>query len=207
MLSRIRASIIAGKNTLVGKLRKSSSSAGQATDAYSEKYGQGMQVMHWTMAGTILTTVGIVNYAQFFKGKEKMSIMFWHKSFGLLTASLIFPRLFFKFTSKIPPPVPGPAWERFAAQAGHIGLYGFTIFMSATGIAMGYYGGKGLPFFWTTVPGAEKADGEIAKKAFKFHSNFGHYAQYLIPAHVGAVGFHYFFRGRNILPRMLPPAK
>jgi hypothetical protein len=39
--------------------------------------------------------------------------------------------------------------------------------MPATGIAMGYFGGKGLPFFVTTLPGAanSKADGAIAKQA------------------------------------------
>jgi cytochrome b561 len=44
------------------------------------------------------------------------------------------------------------------------------IIMPASGIAMGYYGGKGLPFFGTTIPGVVKTDenkmrtGEIAKQ-------------------------------------------
>lgn len=49
-----------------------------------------------------------------------------------------------------------------AAQAGHLGLYGFMIVMPATGIAMGLYGGKGLPFFWTEIPGFEKKNGKLA---------------------------------------------
>jgi hypothetical protein len=42
--------------------------------------------------------------------------------------------------------------------------------MPATGIAMGYFGGNGLPFFFTTVPGIiktednKKGTGEIAKQ-------------------------------------------
>ena len=45
--------------------------------------------------------------------------------------------------------------------------------MPATGIAMGYYGGKGLPFFFTTLPGVVKTDenkastGNIAKRVSK----------------------------------------
>lgn len=35
--------------------------------------------------------------------------------------------------------------------------------MPATGIAMGYYGGKGLPFFTTTIAGAKETNGTIAK--------------------------------------------
>jgi len=54
--------------------------------------------------------------------------------------------------------------EHAAAEAGHYALYAFMTIMPATGIAMGYFGGKGLPFFYTTIPGAEKANGAIAKQ-------------------------------------------
>ena len=56
------------------------------------------------------------------------------------------------------------AWENVLAKAGHYGLYAFMTIMPATGIAMGYYGGKGLPFFYTTIPGAATANGNIAKQ-------------------------------------------
>jgi cytochrome b561 len=49
-----------------------------------------------------------------------------------------------------------------AAKAGHLALYGFMVIMPATGIAMGMYGGKGLPFFWTTIPGFEEKNGKLA---------------------------------------------
>lgn len=56
-----------------------------------------------------------------------------------------------------------------AAHAGHLGLYGFMIVMPATGIAMGMYGGKGLPFFWTEIPGfeGEKKNGKLAGQVNK----------------------------------------
>ena len=53
-----------------------------------------------------------------------------------------------------------------------------------------------------TLIGAEKANGAIAKQAFWVHKQVGVYFKYLIPAHVGAVGFH-LLKGHNILPRML----
>jgi hypothetical protein len=55
------------------------------------------------------------------------------------------------------------------SKATHYALYGFMTVMPASGIAMGYYGGKGLPFFYTTIPGVvttaeNKANnGNIAK--------------------------------------------
>ena len=39
-------------------------------------------------------------------------------------------------------------------QASHYALYAFMTIMPVTGIAMGYFGGKGLPFFFTTLPGS-----------------------------------------------------
>lgn len=54
--------------------------------------------------------------------------------------------------------------EHAAGTAGHYALYAFMTIMPASGIAMGYYGGKGLPFFYTTIPGAEKTNGAIAKQ-------------------------------------------
>lgn len=200
MFNKIRVSFQASKNTLVGRLRNVSS--GNA--ASEEKYALGMQLVHWSMAGSVLACVGLVNVAQFYKGKKKMEIMHYHKSFGLLAAGLVGPTLLMRAVTKIPSPVSGSALEQIAAKAGHLGLYAFMIIMPATGVAMGYFGGKGLPFFTTTIAGADKANGDIAKPAFKVHSNFGHYAQYLIPMHVGAVGFHYLVHGKNILPRMLP---
>ena len=69
----------------------------------------------------------------------------------------------------------------------------------------GYYGGKGIPFFWTTIPGAgpEEKDGALAKQAFINHKRAGEVLTYLVPLHVGAVGFH-VLKGHKILARMNP---
>ncbi len=151
-----------------------------------------------------MACVALVQAAQYTKGKQKMDLMFYHKSFGLLAASLLAPRILLRFTSKMPSHLPGTAlWEIAASKITHVLMYGFMIFMPISGVAMGYYGGKGLPFFFTTVAGAEVADGKIAKQAYDKHKLIGHYAQFLIPAHVGAVGFHYFAQGKNLMPRML----
>jgi len=66
-----------------------------------------------------------------------------------------------------------------------------------------YYGGKGLPFFWTTLDGAKTANGEIAKQAFSIHKTMGTYGKYLIPLHVGAAGAH-VVRGQAIFARINP---
>jgi cytochrome b561 len=66
-----------------------------------------------------------------------------------------------------------------------------------------YYGGKGLPFFWTKFDGAATANGEVAKQAFSIHKTMGTYGKYLIPLHMGAAGAH-MARGQAIFSRINP---
>jgi cytochrome b561 len=69
--------------------------------------------------------------------------------------------------------------ENMLGKAGHYLLYGFIAVMPATGIAMGYFGGAGLPFFFTKFAGIKKTEenkastGNIAKNAFKIHKQVG----------------------------------
>jgi cytochrome b561 len=78
--------------------------------------------------------------------------------------------------------------------------------MPASGIAMGYYGGKGLPFFWTTIPGAsaESKSGEIAKQSFKIHKTLGTYGKFLIPVHIAGAFKHTLTGGSVIFSRINP---
>ena len=204
MFSQFRQSILTKCRSAVGGVRKASTAT--STEELG-RYPTSMQFMHWATGGSLIACIGLVNYAQYLKGKEKMNIMFYHKSFGLLAAGLIAPRILVRLASKVPSPIPGSTLEMLAARVTHAALYGFMLFMPISGIAMGYYGGKGLPFFYTTVPGAEKADGAIAKQSFELHKLVGHYGQYLIPAHIGAVGFHLIAKGKNIMPRILSAGK
>ena len=79
--------------------------------------------------------------------------------------------------------------EQFAAKVSHNALYVFLTVMPITGVGMGMYGGKGLPFFYKTIEPFEK-NGTIAKYSFKVHKTMGTYGKYLVPLHVGAAGMH-----------------
>eukprot|EP00282_Hemiselmis_andersenii_P008425 CAMPEP_0114141802 /NCGR_PEP_ID=MMETSP0043_2-20121206/18104_1 /TAXON_ID=464988 /ORGANISM="Hemiselmis andersenii, Strain CCMP644" /LENGTH=218 /DNA_ID=CAMNT_0001235971 /DNA_START=47 /DNA_END=703 /DNA_ORIENTATION=- len=179
--------------------------------AVIEGYSPAMKVMHWFMAGGILGVVGTVQMAmsqpKTKEGNEaRGKLMNAHKSFGLLMAIAIPVRLALRFTSKIPAPLPGATWEHMAATAAHWALYGGMIVMPASGVAMGYFGGKGLPFFGMTIPGASKPNGAIAKNTFKVHKQVGQYWKYVIPAHVAGSVTH-FAKGQAIYTRMNPFAK
>lgn len=113
--------------------------------------------------------------------------MYTHKSLGLLTAIVVAPRLVYRVYNRVAYKVEevqgSSAIETIASKAVHYGLYAFMIIMPATGVAMGYYGGKGLPFFYTTFSSPVAADdaqkktyGEIAKNV----SSAGRVTLYLI---------------------------
>ncbi|GAB5032615.1 cytochrome b561 [Nannochloropsis oceanica] len=169
-----------------------------------ETYSKALSLFHWLVGLSMMGSVGAVLQAQQVKGKEKGVWMFRHKSLGLLAGILIAPRFIFRLSSKIPAPMKEwNGFEQIASKISHLGLYGFMVGMPVSGIAMGYYGGKGLPFFWTTLDGAATANGEVAKQAFSIHKTMGTYGKYLIPLHVGAAGAH-AVRGQAIFARINP---
>jgi len=82
-------------------------------------------------------------------------------------------------------------------------LYACMIFMPVSGIAMGYFSGKGIPFFGYLIPGKKEPVGSIAGFAYKSHTFVGPIFEYIIPFHMSAVGFH-ALKGQNVLARINP---
>jgi cytochrome b561 len=168
---------------------------------------------HWMVAVPLIGAVGSVLKAQQSPKAEKGKWMHRHKSLGLLTGMVVAPRFAYRLLAgssyRVQNVVGNQAWENMAGKFTHYLLYGFMTVMPASGIAMGYYGGKGLPFFWTTLPGVVSSDetkagnGAIAKQSYSIHKTLGTYGKYLIPVHVGAAFMHYF-RGQLIFGRINP---
>ena len=109
-----------------------------------------------------------------------------------------------------PKALPGSFVEHLAANLSHVGMYGFMLAMPATGMAMGYYGGKGVPFFGLyTIPGKQdktKEDGQFAGKAFKWHKWLGGFLWYFVPLHMAGAVQH-SLRGHAIWSRIVPGIK
>lgn len=175
-----------------------------ATRAY---YTVAASYYHWIVGTPMLLSIGSVLKAQQSPKEEKGIWMFRHKSLGLLSGILVAPRLGYRLfnTAKFHlRPFDGAGHvEKAAGKASHYALYAFMTVMPATGIAMGYYGGKGLPFFYTTIPGAETPNGAIAKQSFSLHTSIGNYGKYLIPLHTAGAVSH-VARGHTIFARVNP---
>lgn len=183
-----------------------------AAASVEAQYSRGLQVMHWTMAGSILACFYHVQMAMYEKSKPKEQRtkgaigkhMRNHKSWGLLAGGLLLPRLALRVATKAPPHLPGNILEKLGGTVSHMYLYAMMTIMPVTGIAMGYYGGKGLPFFGYTIPGASEKNGKLAGQAFKVHKALGPFLEYFMPIHVGAVGYHHLIKRQNAMRRMNP---
>lgn len=68
---------------------------------------------------------------------------------------------------------------------------------------MGYFGGKGLPFFFTKVPGAETPNKTIAKYSYLSHKQVGVIFEALVGLHILGAGVH-VLKGQNPLSRISP---
>ena len=190
-----------------GASRGFAASAGtiaEAASALEQQYARPLQALHWLIAGGTVGPFAFVQLAMNLpkeQAEDKGRFMMLHKSLGLTVLALSVPRLALRLTTKIPAAVPGSQIEQVAAKVGHLVMYGFMTAMPVSGFIMGYYGGKGLPFFGVTIPGASKRDGKLAGRAFKLHKQLGWYYEMFVPLHVGAVGVH-ALKGQNILRRM-----
>eukprot|EP01062_Namystynia_karyoxenos_P071257 TRINITY_DN66702_c0_g1_i1.p1 TRINITY_DN66702_c0_g1~~TRINITY_DN66702_c0_g1_i1.p1 ORF type:complete len:211 (+),score=74.30 TRINITY_DN66702_c0_g1_i1:86-634(+) len=179
--------------------------------ASAGRYPAAMRWMHWATGAGIISTFAFVQLAQRSKGDEKMRYMTLHKSTGLLTFGLVLPRLGIRMASKLPehmPPLFGaPGIEHRLASFTHAAMYWFMIVMPVSGIVMGYFGGKGLPFYGYHIPGKETVTEEDKKKAgnaFQFHKRQGWIFQYIaVPGHIAAAGVH-AVRGHAIFSRINP---
>ena len=162
-----------------------------------------MQAFHWLVGAGVVTCVATVKLAQWTEDKKKKGqYMLIHKSTALLVAALVVPRVLLRLVSKVPGPVPNASkLEQVASSTSHFALYALMIGLPATGIAMGYFGGKGLPFFGAHIAGAAEPNKDVAKNAFKFHKKMGQVLEYLIPLHIAGTVFH-MFQGVSMFTRM-----
>lgn len=170
-------------------------------------YSIAASYFHWLAAAPLVGSIGCVLICQQSPKEEKGKWMYRHKSLGLLTGLVVAPRLGYRLLNSAKykvghVPGTGPV-EGKLADASHLALYGFMTLMPATGIAMGYFGGKGLPFFVTTLPGASEKNGKIAGNSFKIHKTLGTYGKYLVPIHVGGALKH-ALGGKAIWSRVNP---
>ena len=169
------------------------------------KFPLSMRILHWAMALLLLSL--ILAGATMVKSLEpwQLTLLFWHKSFGVFAALLVVVRLVIKWRSPtVPLPNDIPAWQGIAARLSHVLLYVLMVAIPVSGLAMQYFGARPISVFELfTIPAAFIPDIRLYGLFREFHG----YAVLVLIAvlllHIGGALHHHFVRKDGVLKSML----
>ncbi len=124
-------------------------------------FGLVSRYFHWITATLILCLIPMGLFISVLKAgsAERADFLGAHQSLGLIVLVLVACRLSWLLAS--PPPASSPdlkRWERQAAHAVHIALYGLILAFPVSGLFMSAYSGETLQFFGATLPALVSSD-------------------------------------------------
>lgn len=181
------------------------------------RYGTVAMTLHWLIAILIVANICLGLYFADLPHSDpnKFGLTQLHKSIGLTVLLLSIARLVWRLMNPVPPLPRGMnAGMRFLARATHVLLYVLIIAIPLSGWALASSSPLGLPtmyfglFEWPHIPFiADLAlqQKKILRENFDLiHVVLAWSAIALIPLHIAGALYHQFFRGDDVLRRMLP---
>jgi cytochrome b561 len=181
------------------------------------RYGTVAITLHWTIALLVIVNIclGLYFSSLHHSDPNKFFLTQTHKSIGLTVLLLSLARLVWRLINPVPPLPRGMNKPlRFLAHATHVLLYFLIIAIPLSGWAMVSSSPLGLPtmyfglFEWPHLPFlANMAMSEKKMMVQNFatiHALLAWTTILLIPLHVAGALYHQFFRGDDVLKRMLP---
>jgi cytochrome b561 len=181
------------------------------------RYGTVAMTLHWLIAILIIANICLGLYFADLPHSDpsKFGLTQLHKSIGLTVLLLSIARVVWRLMNPVPPLPRGmSAPLRLLARTTHVLLYVLIIAIPLSGWALVSSSPLGLPtmyfglFQWPHIPFL--ADLAIEQKKVLrdnfvlIHIVLAWSAIVLIPIHVAGALFHQFFRGDDVLKRMLP---
>lgn len=172
-----------------------------------DSYGSIAKILHWTIVILIIAQFFIAESAdELPAGLEKLAVLSWHKSFGMLVLILALLRIAWRLANRgAPEPVSMPGWQRRAASVSHGLLYLLVLAQPISGWAMSSAANYPVTLFgWIQFPalvGADKALHEVLEQVHK--STFWVLAA-VAGLHAVAAVYHHLWMKDDTLRRMLP---
>jgi cytochrome b561 len=168
----------------------------------------GVKFFHWVIALLILVQFALGWLAASWRlSPAKLDLFVWHKSIGVLVLALVLLRLAWRLAAPAAPALPAhmPAWERTAARASHVLLYGLMLALPLSGWVIQSTSGMPFRIFrqWP-LPAIAAADKAASDLAAMVHFSLGMALAALLAVHVGAALRHHFVQRDEVLKRMLP---
>jgi cytochrome b561 len=172
----------------------------------ADRWGWVSVTLHWV---TVLAIVGLVivglNMDELPNGPGKIRIYALHKSTGLTVLALTLARIAWRLYAGAPRPVPMPRWQRIAAHASHLALYGLLLAMPLSGWLFNSAAGFPLKWFgWVRIPPLAAYDPGLKALAQELHHGLAKVLFVVVAIHVAAALQHHVMHRDATLWRMLP---
>jgi len=135
----------------------------------------------------------------------KVRVFALHKSIGMTILALVLLRIAWRLTERRPADPPAmPRWQRHAAHALHLALYGLILAIPLSGWWFNSAANAPLVWFgWFDLPSLTGGFDPLWKpRALLLHQTLFWVLVALLVAHVGAALWHHFKERDDVLWRM-----
>ncbi len=175
-----------------------------------DRYGAIAIVLHWSMA---LLMIGLVALGLYMAAlpdagfnTKKITLILYHKEFGLLALALFALRLSWRVTQVLPKLAEHlPEWQMVTARFVHLCFYGLMFALPMTGWLMSSAAGIPVSFFGLFVlPDFIQHNDYLFARFIDIHKWLGYALILLIAVHMGAALRHHLVFKDDTLRRMLP---
>lgn len=171
-----------------------------------QRYSLVARGVHWITAFMVFAMVpaGII-MIRIGGGPLQNWLFDFHRSMGVVLMILTLARLAYRL-ARPPAPLPSsiPLWQRMAAKAAHVFIYGFLIINPFVGwVATSAYGAAISVFGLFTMPAIVAKDRALAEQLFTVHEALGIIFVVTVLVHIGAALHHGFVKRDGVLQRML----
>jgi cytochrome b561 len=169
-------------------------------------WGWGAKALHWIGALAILILLGHGWWMTHMTPRpERLANYAWHAALGYDFLVLLVIRLLWRWTNAVPDlPSDTKPWERFAAHAGHVGLYVLMFVVAGTGWAVAVTARTpmtadlfGLSF--APVITLERSARNLIEGT---HAVLAYLTAALVLVHIAGALRHHFVKKNDVLRRM-----
>jgi cytochrome b561 len=175
-----------------------------------ERYGAVAILLHWSMAVLVIGLAALGLYMVTLPDAgfdtRKITLILYHKEFGMLALALLAARLAWR-TTQILPQLVGqlPDWQKITARFVHLCFYALMFALPVTGWLMSSAAGFPVSFLGLfTLPDIIGRDDYLFQRLTDIHKWLGYLLILFIFIHVAASLQHHFLSRDDTLRRMLP---
>jgi len=172
-----------------------------------EHWGHVSIALHWLTAVLVLGLLLVGFLMESLPNTPfKREVYVWHKSFGLIVGALTLLRIGWRLAQPSPRlPAEMARWKRYAARAGHAGLYLLLLLMPVSGALYNYASNFRTPLFdLVLLERAGSIDRELRAVAGAIHEWAAWALVALLLAHAAAALSHHYRWKDRVLHRMAP---